>query len=113
MIRSLYRQCIALAALFLIGAVLCAGAYFLYYRPTWMTPEVLVRAPAFLRDPATPLERLRQTALDGHELIVSGFKALDVAVVLMLIISVGAAFILGYVALRLRTALQRGSENAL
>ena len=111
--RSLYRTCIALGAFLLLAAAFCSAGYFLYYRPMWMTPEVLERVPAFLRDPATSIERLRQTALDGHQLIISGFKALDAAVVLILIISLGAAAMLGYVALRLRSAIQKGGDNAL
>jgi hypothetical protein len=97
---------------YLLAAVCFAAGYFLYYRPKWMTPEVLIGIPAFLRDPSTPPERLRQTALDGHQLILSGFQALDAAIILILIISIGAAVMLVYVALKLRAQAQK-QDSAL
>ena len=111
--RSLYRQCVVLSVLYLLVAGLGAAAYFLHYRPMWMTPEVLDGTPKLLRDPATPVERLRQAALHGHELNVSAFQVIDSAFVLLLIISLGACAVLACVALRLRPHLRGGENNAL
>jgi hypothetical protein len=79
----------------------------------WMTPELLDGIPELLRDPATPIEPLRQTALDGHRLILSAYRTVDSAIAFMLIISAGAAIMLCYVAIRLRRYANGGEGNAL
>jgi hypothetical protein len=102
--EQLRRLCVIAGSLFMLLAGIVAGGYYLYFRPMWMTPEVLVRIPRFLRDPATPLERLRDTALAGHELVLSGFVALDSAALLLIVVALTAAIALLYVGLKLRSA---------
>jgi hypothetical protein len=101
---SLYRQCITVGAIYLLASVVIVGGYFFHFRPGWMTPEVLVRTPAFLADPATSAAQLRETALKGHQVIVDGFAALDAAIVFMLILSIGAAAMLIYAGTRIRNS---------
>jgi hypothetical protein len=76
----------------------------------WMTPEVMERVPEFLRSPTATLEGLRKSALNGHQLVLDGFATLDAAINLLLVVSLGAAVVLLYVAARLRTTAQRRGD---
>ena len=105
--KSLYRLCLFAGALYFVGAGIVAGGYFLYYRPMWMTADILDRVPEAIRSSAATLESLRQTALNGHQLLISGFATLDSAINLILILSLGAALILLYVGAKLRTAAKQ------
>ena len=111
--KAIYRLCFAVGCSYLLLAVAVAGSFFLHFRPMWVTSDVLTRVPAFLKDPATPTEKLRQTALDGHQLILSGFQSLDAAIVLILIISMGAGALLLFVGAKIRAASNVPGENAL
>jgi len=105
---SLHRQCVIGGAIYLLISATVAAAYFLHFRPSWMTPEVLVQTPAYLKDPTTPPENVRDIALKGHQVILDSFAVLDAAIVFMLILSIGAAAVLLYVAARARSVAKNG-----
>ena len=110
--RSLYRTCAIGAAIYLVISAAVAAAYFLHFRPGWMTPEVLVHTPALLTNPSSPPEKVREIALKGHQVILANFAALDAAIIFMLIVSLGAAATLIYVAARARAAT-KNDDSAL
>ncbi|HZM33785.1 MAG TPA: hypothetical protein VFC18_04755 [Burkholderiales bacterium] len=79
------------AGLLLLGALLISGGYYLYYRPMFPSSEKQAAVARLIRDPGSSIEQVRNVALEGHEVVVSGFAAMDAAIFLIVIVCVVAA----------------------
>jgi hypothetical protein len=79
------------ASLLVLGALLIGGGYYVYYRPMFPSPEKQAAIERFIKDPSSSSEQIRTVALEGHEVIVSGFKAMDAAILMIVILCVVAA----------------------
>jgi hypothetical protein len=100
----LARLATVYAGLLLVAGGIVAWGYYFHYRPMFPGPDKQAVVERFLRDPASPSEQLRKVALDGHEVVLAAYKALDAAILLVVILcAVGAAGFMS-VAIGLRKA---------
>jgi hypothetical protein len=97
-IRSAFRLALIFAIAYAGIATVLAAHYFLNVRPALPQPEKLQVIEKILRDPSTPADVLRTTALEGNELIVDGQKVIEAAIQFILIIGFGASLVLACVA---------------
>jgi hypothetical protein len=64
----------------------------------WAQPEKQQSIENVLRDPNTPTDILRRTALEEHELIAKAYVVIDAALEVLLIFGFGAAVLFAYLA---------------
>jgi hypothetical protein len=93
----LARLSVLYAGLLFGAALLVGGAYYFYYRPMVPAPEKQAAIERFIKDPASPVEQVRKVALDSHDVVIVGFKALEAAVIAMVILCLAAG--IGFVSL--------------
>jgi hypothetical protein len=110
--NRLARTSAVYASLSFIAAVLIGGVYYFYYRSMLPAPEKQAAIERFLKDPASPTEQVRKVAIDSHEVVVAGFRALDAAIVAIVILCVVAGF--GFLSLARALRKAKGeSKSAL
>jgi O-antigen/teichoic acid export membrane protein len=87
---------------FAVASAGLAAFYYLHARPMWSQPERHQMIEKVLRDPNTPADIVRKTALEGHNVIAKSYLAVDSALQLLLIFGFGAAIVLAYLAYLIR-----------
>jgi predicted permease len=87
----LARLSVLYASLLVLAALLIGGGYYLYYRPMFPPPEKQAAIERFIKDPGSPVEQIRKVALEGHDVAVAGFKAMDAAILMIVIVCLIAA----------------------
>ena len=95
-------------------ALLSAGLGAYYYghaRPMIAQPEKHQLIERILRDPSTPADVVRKTAIEGHDVQSKAFAAVDAALELVLIFGFGAAILFSYIAYAARKAA-KGAASA-
>ena len=106
--NRLARTSTVYASVAFIAAVLIGGAYYFYYRTMLPAPEKQAAIERFLKDPASPTEQVRKVAIDSHEVVIAGFRALDAAIFVIVILCMVAGF--GF--LSLSRALRRAKGES-
>ena len=92
------------AGLAAMAALLFAGGYYFYYRPMFPPAEKQAAIERFIKDPGSPVEQIRKVALESHEVVVAGFKAMDAAILMIVIICLIAAVGFASIAVAVRKA---------
>lgn len=87
----LARLSVLYASLLAMAALLIGGGYYFYYRPMFPPLEKQVAIERFIKDPGSPVEQIRKVALEGHDVVIAGFKAMDAAILMIVIICLIAA----------------------
>jgi hypothetical protein len=74
------------AALAIVAGLLIGGGYYFYYRPMFPPAEKQAAIERFIKDPGSPVEQIRKVALESHDVVVAGFKAMDAAILMIVIV---------------------------
>ena len=106
------RFCFWTGSAFVVLAVTVGLAYYFLYRPMWATVD-MAGIERLLRDPSTPIEAIRRTALQGQKTVLAGFEAVDAAILFLLFCSALAGAALFYVFAALRRVHRGSGSNAL
>jgi len=86
--NRLARASAVYASLSFVAAVVIGGVYYFYYRTMLPTQQRQAAIERFLKDPASPIEQVRKVAIDSHEVVIAGFRALDAAIMVIVILCV-------------------------
>jgi len=108
--KAAYRFALFSAIGFAVLSVGVGTFYYLHARPTWSQPQKHQLIEKVLQDPATPVDVVRKTALDGHDLLSKAYVALDSALELLLTFGFGAALLFGYLAYAVRKAAKEAQS---
>jgi hypothetical protein len=111
--RRLAKFSLIWGGLFSLVAVSLPIGYYLYFRPRWASSEMISRVEAFLKDPSMQLDQIRRLALNGHNVLLASYAALDAAILCLIALSAVAAWGFFYLGIKLRRAGAGSKENAL
>ncbi len=109
--RIAFRLAVGSAIGFALISAGIAGFYYWHARPMLLQPEKYRFIEQMLRDPTTTGEMLRQTALEGHNVILSSHAIIDSALELLICLGYGAALVFAILAYLVRKA-EKGTLSA-
>lgn len=105
----LARLSVLYAGLLVLAAVLVGGGYYFHFRVMFPSPEKQAAIERFIRAPDSSLEQIRNVALEGHNVVVAGFKAMDAAILMIVILCLAAAAVFFSIAVAARKARAEAS----